>query len=124
MQPFTVCCVLEAMEDVNAYEEVVAVRDFCEKNRIRCTCRPFDSSRYEEDAVFITKLPAFFVYTKSRVTRTAFYADDNPLRILREEIVRVRCKQEEAEQRRQVREGRWKAFLRIFGRSDKIATHK
>ena len=122
--PFTVCCVVGSVADAADYEEVVAVHKFCSENNITYTCRAFDSARYEEDALHIQTLPAFYIYDRKRVTGGAFYAESDPLRRIREEIVRVRIAEEEKRRKATVRAEQWSALTNIFRRSNKISALK
>ena len=94
--PFTVCCVVGSRADASEYEEVVAVHQFCTENNIGYTCREFDSGRYEEDAVHIKTLPAFYIRDRRSIVQNTLYAESDPLRLLRQEIVRVRMEAEDA----------------------------
>jgi hypothetical protein len=107
--------------DAAEYEEVVAVHKFCTENSIDYTCREFDSSRYEEDATQIKTLPAFYIYDRKRVVRDTFYAESDPLRRIRGEIMRAH---DEVERRAAVSAARWSALTNLFRRSNKIATSK
>jgi hypothetical protein len=117
--PFTVCCV--AAEDVDGYEEVAVIRKFCGENGIAFTVRAFDSSRYEEDALYIQKLPAFYIYERKRIRGGAFYAENDPLRRIREEILRVRTAEQEAALRRAQWAEWWQS---LFQKKNKIASSK
>ena len=122
--PFTVCCVVGSVADASDYEEVVAIYKFCAENNIGYTCRAFDSGRYEEDALHIKTLPAFYIYDRKRVVQEAFYAESDPIRRIRQEIVLHSAATEEAARRAAVRAARWSSFTSIFKRSNKIATSK
>jgi hypothetical protein len=120
-KPFTICCVVGSMGDAHDLEEVVVVRSFCAENGVRFQCREFDSARYEDDAVAIQTLPAFHVYDKKRVRQSTFYAHDDPLRRIREEILRSKAAEEAAAERK----AQWRNFISIFrGRGTKIAASR
>jgi hypothetical protein len=122
--PFTVCCVVGSNADASEYEEVVAIHQFCSENGVDYSCREFDSARYEEDAIHIKTLPAFYIYDRKRVVQDTVYAESNPLRRIRQEILLYHAATEEAERRAAIRAARWSALKNIFRRSNKIATSK
>jgi hypothetical protein len=126
--PFTVCCVVGSKAEATEFEEVVAVHKFCVETGIDYTCREFDSGRYEEDATQIQKLPSFYIYDRRQVVQDTFYAETDPVRRIREEIMRVRMRNEEAGLRAATRvatrAARWSMFTSIFRRPAKIAASK
>jgi hypothetical protein len=124
-KPFSICCVVGSMDDAHDLEEVVVVRSFCAENGVRFQCREFDSARYEDDAIAIQTLPAFHLYDKRRSRQSTFYVQDDPLRRIREEILRCKAAEEAAAAAAEARKAQWRTFMGLFrGRGTKIAASR
>jgi hypothetical protein len=70
-------------EDVDTNDpEFRKIQEYCEMRNILFTTRLFDSTKYEEDRFFITKLPAIQVYYKRNYYDT-YFPDERPIREIR-----------------------------------------
>jgi hypothetical protein len=55
------------------------IQEYCEMRNIPFKTRLFDSTEYEEDGLFITKLPAIHIYYKKQYYDT-YFTDGRPIR--------------------------------------------
>ena len=53
--------------------DVVFIRDFCTKNSIYFLARSYDMNKYEDDCLYISRLPAFQLYYDHSWDSTCYY---------------------------------------------------
>ena len=102
--PITVKCVVEALSDNNP--EIVTFRNYAHSLNIQFTTREYDSRKYPDDQNFVTRLPAFHIYTNKQYGQT-FYPNTRPYQIMQETVRAYIIKQQERLNRRT-----WIAFYR------------
>ena len=99
------------------------IQEYCEMRNILFTIRLFDSTEYEEDRYFITKLPAIQVYYKKQYYDT-YFPDERPIREIRLVYSKFEIEEMEYLAKKQIWDEKLKYIKRMFQhRSLKTDSH-
>lgn len=86
--------------------------EFCNSNDIPVKCREFNTT-LEEDADFVTHLPAIQIYKRSKYQDT-IYPDFKPIQFLRAEFDKFELEEFEKESKKQIWEERISHLRNMF----------
>ena len=89
------------------------VVEFCDSLEIEVTLRCYNSRYYEEDAHYITNLPAIHIYIR-KVYRDTIYPNFKPIQILRSEFDKFQLEELEKEAKKQIWEERLQYLRNVF----------
>lgn len=89
------------------------ITEYCDSTGIDVTLRGFNSRYYEEDAHYISNLPAIHIYTRN-VYQDTIYPNFKPIQILRTKFDKFQLEELERETKRQIWEERLKYLRNVF----------
>lgn len=113
--PFGVACIVPQIDEVFEHPAVEIIKSFCRDNKVAFSAREYDAHRYVEDCDYISRMPAFHIYDRSRnLYRGTFFTDNNPIQKIQDEIVFWRRQQERKRQRRDAWNNRMARFSQFF----------
>ena len=104
--PITVKCVVDCLSDKN--KEIIKIRDYAHGENVNFITREYNSSKYSEDRMVITRLPAFHIYVNS-CYRTTFYVNTRPYQIIEETVTEYK----DAQEKKRLRKS-WLVYLRAL----------
>lgn len=112
--PFKVTCVVPYVDELNRYPCFEIVKQFCQANRIAFSAREYNSTRYDEDCHYISRMPAFHFYGKSSELWGTYFTDTNIIQKIQDEIVCYKQQQERKRKRAEVWNSRVTRLVQFF----------
>jgi hypothetical protein len=106
--PITVKCVVDCLSDKN--KDIIKIRDYAHGENINFITREYNSSKYTDDRMVITRLPAFHIYVNSCYS-TTFYLNTRPYQIIEETVAAYKDK---LEKKRLRKSKTWLVYLRAL----------
>ena len=100
--PITVKCIVDSLSD--KIPDNLKIRDFAHSMHINFITREYNSRKYSEDRDYVTRLPAFHIYSHN-CYRNTFYLNTRPYQIIQEMVQEY----EEAQERKRMRRT-WHTF--------------
>jgi len=94
--PIRIICVTENIRDLDN-ETVKVVQKHCQDLNIEYETRHFNSRKYSDDRYIITRLPAFYLYSR-RCLKVTFYTTDDVIDIIDGHFNKARKEEEELRQ--------------------------
>jgi hypothetical protein len=90
-------CVVEDLSE--KIPDIINIRDYAHSQNVNFMTREYNSTKYSDDRMNITRLPAFHIYMNSNY-RTTFYLNTRPYQIIQETVEKYDTQQEKRRLRR------------------------